>query len=409
MAAPRCGQGLEPGGCLMGALSATTAPRMAGGERTKSGRVGWQGAVWGAIAVAVCAGVALAAGVFGGGGAHPVSLYQRTMAVAGEYRCPVCAGESVAASDAPEAVEIKGLVQQWLADGRSQAQIRSYLVRDYGTSILERPPTSGVSVLVWALPGVAVAAGLIGLGFGFARWRRANPVPADLANPVPADLANPVPADLADPDAEDVAVVQQQVLFELEPVGAPEASGRLGAFRRPSGARVRMPARRMPARRMPGRVSLAAGMALVLLAAVLWLVDRSAAPRLPGDTITGGQNGTSAALQQASALATTDPAAALAVYDEVLATQPDQPEALTDEGWIYAEGGLVDQAMARLDKAEKVAPSYDAAHFYRALVLLDERRPGPAAAELKWYLGHGPASTLVAAAHAALEQAEAKA
>ena len=401
MAAPRCGQGLEPGGCLMGALSATTAPRMAGGERTKSGRVGGQGAVWGAIAVAVCAGVALAAGVFGGGGAHPVSLYQRTMAVAGEYRCPVCAGESVAASDAPEAVEIKGLVQQWLADGRSQAQIRSYLVRDYGTSILERPPTSGVSVLVWALPGVAVAAGLIGLGFGFARWRRANPVPADLANPVPADLA--------DPDAEDVAVVQQQVLFELEPVGAPEASGRLGAFRRPSGARVRMPARRMPARRMPGRVSLAAGMALVLLAAVLWLVDRSAAPRLPGDTITGGQNGTSAALQQASALATTDPAAALAVYDEVLATQPDQPEALTDEGWIYAEGGLVDQAMARLDKAEKVDPSYDAAHFYRALVLLDERRPGPAAAELKWYLGHGPASTLVAAAHAALEQAEAKA
>jgi cytochrome c-type biogenesis protein CcmH len=320
------------------------------------------------------------------------------MAVAGEYRCPVCAGESVAVSDAPEAVEIKGLVQQWLSEGRSQAQIRSYLERDYGTSILERPPTSGVSVLVWALPGVAVAAGLIGLGFGFARWRRANPVSA---NPV---SANPVSADLANPDAGDLAVAQQQVLFELEPGGAPEASGRLGAPRRSSGARTRM-----PARRLPGRVSLAAGMALVLLAAVLWLVDRSATPRLPGDTITGGQNSTSAALQQASALATTDPAAALAVYDEVLATQPDQPEALTDEGWIYAEGGFVDQAMARLDRAEKVDPSYDAAHFYRALVLLDEHHPGPAAAELKWYLGHGPASTLVAAAHAALEQAEAKA
>jgi predicted Zn-dependent protease len=147
-------------------------------------------------------------------------------------------------------------------------------------------------------------------------------------------------------------------------------------------------------------------MALVLLAAVLWLVDRSSTPRLPGDTITGGQNGTSAALQQASALATTDPAAALAVYDDVLATQPDQPEALTDEGWIYAEGGFVDQAMARLDRAEKVDPTYDAAHFYRALVLLDEHRPGTAAAELNWYLGHGPASTLVAAARAALEQAE---
>ena len=386
----------------MGALSATTAPRMAGRERATRGRVGWQKAVWGAIAIAICAGTALAAGAFGGGGAHALTLYQRTMAVAGEYRCPVCAGESVAVSDAPEAVEIKGLVQQWLAEGRSQAQIRAYLVKDYGTSILERPPASGVSVLVWALPGVAVAAGLIGLGFGFARWRRANPVPA---NHVPAnpEWADPEWADLGSMGAGDRPVVQQQVLFELEPPGALQASGRPGP-ELSSGARTRM-----PARRLSGRVSLAAGMALVLLAAVLWLVDRSATPRLPGDTITGGQDGTSAALQQASALATTDPAAALVVYDEVLASQPDQPEALTDEGWIYAEGGFVDQAMARLDRAEKMDPTYDAAHFYRGLVLLDEHHPGPAAAELKWYLGHGPASTLVAAAHAALEQAEAKA
>jgi hypothetical protein len=65
--------------------------------------------------------------------------------------------------------------------------------------------------------------------------------------------------------------------------------------------------------------------------------------------------------------------------------------------------------MARLAKAEKVDPSYDAAHLYRALVLLDvEDRPGPAAAELKWYLAHGPAPALVLAARAALVQAEAK-
>ena len=104
----------------MGALSAATAPRVAA-RWPDGGRAGWQSAVWGAAAVAICAGVALAAGVFGGGAGHPPSLYQRTMAVAGEYRCPVCAGESVAASDAPEAVEIKGLVQQWLAEGLSPA------------------------------------------------------------------------------------------------------------------------------------------------------------------------------------------------------------------------------------------------------------------------------------------------
>jgi Flp pilus assembly protein TadD len=145
------------------------------------------------------------------------------------------------------------------------------------------------------------------------------------------------------------------------------------------------------------------------MAAALWLVDRSAAPRLPGGTITGGSNGTNAELQQASAIAATDPAAALVVYDEVLASQPDQPEALTDEGWIYAQSGFVNEAMTKLAKAEEVDPAYDAAHLYRALVLLDaEDRPGPAGVEIKWYLAHGPAPALVAAAKAALVQAETK-
>jgi tetratricopeptide (TPR) repeat protein len=309
------------------------------------------------------------------------------MAVAGEYRCPVCAGESVAASEAPEAVEIRGLVQRWLGEGRSQAQIRAYLVKDYGTSILEKPPASGVSLLVWALPVVAVAAGLIALGLGFARWRRAA---LALALPAAGGL-------------EGVAVPHQQARFELGPEGATNGSPSTAAAQPVPGLSWRVP------RRLPRRASLVAGTALVLLAATLWLVDRSVAPRLPGGTVTGGSNGTSAELQQASALAATDPAAALAILDEVLASQPDQPEALTDEGWIYAQGGFVVEAMARLTKAEKVGPAYDAAHLYRALVLLDdEDRPGPAAAELEWYLAHGPAPALVAVARTALVEAKAK-
>ncbi len=342
----------------MGAVSTAAAPPAAAARPLPRGhRPGWRSAVWGVIGVALCAGMALGAGAFGAGTSRPPSLYQRTMDVAGEYRCPVCAGESVASSDAPEAVEIKGLVQRWLAEGRSQGQIRSYLVKDYGTSVLERPPASGVSALVWALPALAVAAGIIGLGLGFARWRRAN-----------------------------MAV---------------------GGRRGPSVVEAALVAR--PPRRWAGRVSLVAGTVLVVAAGGLWLLDRSATARLPGDTITGGQNATTTALQQASALAATDPAAALAVYDEVLASQPTQPEALTDEGWIYAQGGFVQEAMARLDKAEKVDPSYDEAHLYRGLVLLDyEDRLAPAAAELKWYLAHGPTPALVAAARAALAQAEAK-
>ena len=380
----------------MGALNAAAVPPVTARECPGGGWAGWRAAVWAVVAVGICLGLALGAGTFGGGRAHPASLYQRTMAVAGEYRCPVCAGESVAASEAPEAMEIKALVQRWLVEGRSQAQIRSYLVKDYGTSILERPSASGLGVLVWALPGAAIAAGLCGLGLAFARWRRANVALAHTGAP----------------DGQQPAVPHQQALFELEPTARLGPTARLEPTSSPDGPSVvdAAPGKgaRKRARRLSRRVSLVAGTALVVVAAALWLVDRSATPRLPGDTVTGSVDGTNAALQQASALSGTDPAAALAVYDEVLATQPDQPEALTDEGWIYARGGFVDQGMARLAKAERVDPSYDAAHLYRALVLLDvEDRPGPAATELKWYLAHGPAPALVPAARAALVQAEA--
>ncbi len=146
------------------------------------------------------AAVVLAAGwpspsgpAFSGSGGKPPSLYQRTLAVAGQYRCPVCASESAAVSNAAEAVEMRSLIQGWLKQGDSQAQIRHFLVADYGTSILEKPPASGLNTLVWALPAAAGALGVAGLGFAFARWRRLS---AREASPV---MSGPV---MSGPDGQ---------------------------------------------------------------------------------------------------------------------------------------------------------------------------------------------------------------
>ena len=137
-------------------------------------------AVWAVVAIVAGLSLAVGSGAFSGGHAKAATLYQRTMQVAGEYRCPVCAGESVATSDAAEAVEIRGLIQGWLAEGRSQVQIRSYLVDDYGPSILEKPPASGIGVLIWVLPVVFGAtvrprarACLCSLATCWSCWRRA--------------------------------------------------------------------------------------------------------------------------------------------------------------------------------------------------------------------------------------------
>jgi cytochrome c-type biogenesis protein CcmH len=356
----------------------------------------WLPALWAVLVLCVGLSLAVGSGAIGTGHAKPPSLYQRTLQVAGEYRCPVCAGESVAASQAPEAVEIRQLVENWLREGDSQATIRSFLVHDYGLSILERPPASGVTVLVWILPLLAGALAITGLGLGFARWRRATlldaPHEAGAAVVEPGVLAPPAPA-----QSEGTALSVQERLFEVADAGESR-----------TGERGAAPAEVRPRRRLRQRVALVAGVALVLLAGALLLVDRSSSERLPGATITGGLSGVNAQLQEASALTASDPTEALALYDDVLSGDPDQPVALTAEGWIYAQAGVVSKAMGLLEKAESADPGYDLPHLYRALVLLDDQgQVVPAARELDWYLAHGPDPSMVKVAKEALVQAQA--
>lgn len=143
-------------------------------------------------------------------------------------------------------------------------------------------------------------------------------------------------------------------------------------------------------------------------AAGLWSLDRVLGPQPAGGPATGAATGVADQLQQASALASTDPVAALAVYDEVLAEDATQPVALTGEGWIYAQAGFVAKGTGLLQRAEKADPGYAMAHFYLGLVLLDyAHRPRAAEAELQWYLAHSPAPALAKLAREALSRARA--
>jgi cytochrome c-type biogenesis protein CcmH len=345
------------------------------------------------LASAAVAGIAAisAAGLLGGH-AEPETLYQRTMAIAGQYRCPVCAGESAAASDAPAAVEIRQLVRKWLQEGESPAQIRTYLVADYGPSILEKPPASGLDSLVWILPALGVALGAGGLALAFYRWKRVGWLPAEgVATPAGA-RATPLRGPLThgpltrDPRTSS-AIVSQGTLFELE--GGPCQASRKGAWPR---AR---------------RLSLPAGVALVAIALVLLLVDRFSSPELPGGTITGSLSGLNTELAEAQAVASKAPVSALEIYQEILAAYPDQPIALAGEGWIYAEAGFAGRALTLLAEAEKADPSYGPAHLYRGLVLLDEAgKKRSAERELEWYLGHDPSPDLAKVARQALAKAK---
>lgn len=123
------------------------------------------------LVMAVVAGTALAVGVTGDRG--PTTQAERATAIASEVRCPTCQGLSAAESNAAAARAIREDISERLRAGESPAQIRAFLVSRYGEDILLRPPASGISGLVWALPVALLVGAGAGLAAAFRRWRRA--------------------------------------------------------------------------------------------------------------------------------------------------------------------------------------------------------------------------------------------
>lgn len=81
-------------------------------------------------------------------------LEARMLAIAGELRCLVCQNETIAASQADLAVDLRKQIRQQLAAGKSQQQIVDYMVARYGDFVLYRPPLQARTLLLWLGPFV---------------------------------------------------------------------------------------------------------------------------------------------------------------------------------------------------------------------------------------------------------------
>jgi len=81
-----------------------------------------------------------------------------------QLRCLVCQGESVDESGSPFSADVRHLVRQQIADGKSDRQIEDYLVARYGDFILMKPPMQPDTWLLWLAPFGVLAAG------GAAAW-----------------------------------------------------------------------------------------------------------------------------------------------------------------------------------------------------------------------------------------------
>lgn len=88
---------------------------------------------------------------------------KRLIDIAGELRCLVCQNESIAASRADLAVDLRQQIREQIQAGQSDDEIREYMVERYGDFVLYRPPFKATTVLLWLGPMLLLLFGFVAL------------------------------------------------------------------------------------------------------------------------------------------------------------------------------------------------------------------------------------------------------
>jgi cytochrome c-type biogenesis protein CcmH len=82
-----------------------------------------------------------------------------------QLRCMQCQGETVADTPAKFAVDIRRQVREMVEAGRTEAEVRQYMVERYGEIILFKPLWNAANSWLWLGPGIFLVAG------GLVAWR----------------------------------------------------------------------------------------------------------------------------------------------------------------------------------------------------------------------------------------------
>lgn len=88
-------------------------------------------------------------------------LEARAKALFPQIRCMVCQNESIDDSQADLAADLRKIVREEVAAGRSDAEVRTYLVERYGEYVMLKPAFSLTNAALWVTPFAIVFLGLI--------------------------------------------------------------------------------------------------------------------------------------------------------------------------------------------------------------------------------------------------------
>ncbi len=95
--------------------------------------------------------------------AQDEAVEKRMVAISSELRCLVCQNESLSASNAELAHDLRREIRSQITAGKSDGEIREFMVSRYGDFVLYRPPLKGTTLLLWFGPALFFAVGLVAL------------------------------------------------------------------------------------------------------------------------------------------------------------------------------------------------------------------------------------------------------
>lgn len=84
---------------------------------------------------------------------------ERFQHLTSQLRCMVCQNESLDASNADLAKDLRHQIFDMMQNGKSDAQIKQYLVARYSDFVLYDPPLKNSTLLLWFGPAALVLAG----------------------------------------------------------------------------------------------------------------------------------------------------------------------------------------------------------------------------------------------------------
>jgi cytochrome c-type biogenesis protein CcmH len=99
-----------------------------------------------------------------------------------EVRCLVCQNQTIGDSTAPLAADLRREIRRMVEQGRSESEIKSFLLERYGDFVLYRPRLQGSTWLLWVAPLLLLLVGGVTL---LRITRRRAKLPADVDADVP--------------------------------------------------------------------------------------------------------------------------------------------------------------------------------------------------------------------------------